>query len=92
MQGALRSAFLVRVGLTKEAFIGTGVVVAFGLSVETIGTRFGGIPSGLPAFTVPQFRFDIAQQTFMALGCLRAGLRDEAKRAPLLEGCSALGD
>jgi uncharacterized membrane protein YfcA len=28
MQGALRSAFLARVGLTKEAFIGTGVVVA----------------------------------------------------------------
>lgn len=28
MQGALRSAFLARAGLTKEAFIGTGVVVA----------------------------------------------------------------
>lgn len=28
MQGALRSAFLVRADLTKEAFIGTGVVVA----------------------------------------------------------------
>lgn len=28
MQGALRSAFLVRVGLTKEAFISTGVVIA----------------------------------------------------------------
>ena len=28
MQGALRSAFLTRVGLSKEAFIGTGVVVA----------------------------------------------------------------
>jgi uncharacterized membrane protein YfcA len=28
MQGALRSAFLSRAGLTKEAFIGTGVVVA----------------------------------------------------------------
>lgn len=27
-QGALRSAFLVRAGLTKEAFIGTGVVIA----------------------------------------------------------------
>lgn len=27
-QGALRSAFLIRAGLTKEAFIGTGVVVA----------------------------------------------------------------
>lgn len=28
MQGALRSAFLVRAGMTKEAFIGTGVVIA----------------------------------------------------------------
>lgn len=28
MQGALRSAFLARAGLSKEAFIGTGVVVA----------------------------------------------------------------
>src|SRR5690606_528742 len=28
MQGALRSAFLVKAGLTKEAFIATGVVVA----------------------------------------------------------------
>ncbi len=27
-QGALRSAFLVRCGLTKEAFVGTGVVIA----------------------------------------------------------------
>ena len=27
-QGALRSAFLIRAGLSKEAFIGTGVVVA----------------------------------------------------------------
>ena len=27
-QGAMRSAFLVRAGLTKEAFIGTGVVIA----------------------------------------------------------------
>lgn len=27
-QGALRSAFLIRAGLTKEAFIGTGVVIA----------------------------------------------------------------
>jgi uncharacterized protein len=28
MQGALRSAFLTKVGLSKEAFIGTGVVIA----------------------------------------------------------------
>ena len=28
MQGALRSAFLIRAGLSKDAFIGTGVVIA----------------------------------------------------------------
>jgi SulP family sulfate permease len=33
--------------------LGTIVVVTFGLNVETIGTRFGGIPSGLPALKVP---------------------------------------
>ncbi len=27
-QGALRTTFLIRVGLTKEVFIGTGVVIA----------------------------------------------------------------
>ena len=29
------------------------------LPVETIGTRFGGIPSGLPAFHLPKFRLDL---------------------------------
>jgi uncharacterized protein len=36
MQGALRSAFLVRVGLSKEAFIGTGVVIAVLIDVPRI--------------------------------------------------------
>ena len=34
-------------------------VVAFKLPVETIGTRFGGIPSGLPHFAIPHFRADL---------------------------------
>ncbi len=29
------------------------------LNIETIGTRFGGIPSGLPHFSIPPFRFDL---------------------------------
>ena len=29
------------------------------LPVETIGTRFGGIPSGLPHFAIPHFRADL---------------------------------
>jgi SulP family sulfate permease len=34
---------------------GTILVAAAGLPVETIGTRFGGIPSGLPALHLPAF-------------------------------------
>ncbi len=35
--------------------VGTVAVVALGLNVETIGSRFGGLPSGLPALRLPQF-------------------------------------
>jgi SulP family sulfate permease len=35
---------------------GTAAVVAFGLPVETIGTRFGGIPAGLPPLHLPALR------------------------------------
>ncbi len=31
------------------------------LNVETIGTRFGGIPSGLPSFHLPAFRLDLVR-------------------------------
>ena len=37
-------------------FAGTLVAVLLGLDVATVGSRFGGIPSGLPAFHVPEFR------------------------------------
>ncbi len=33
----------------------TGVSVLFHLHVETIGSRFGGIPRGLPPFAIPDF-------------------------------------
>ena len=38
---------------------GSAVVLGAGLPVETIGTRFGGVPSGLPAFRLPAFRPDL---------------------------------
>jgi SulP family sulfate permease len=38
---------------------GTIVATAAGLHVDTIGTRFGGIPAGLPAFHLPAFRPDL---------------------------------
>ena len=37
MQGALRSAFLVRLGLSKEVFIGTGVAVAVLIDISRLG-------------------------------------------------------
>jgi sulfate permease, SulP family len=37
-------------------FAGTGAALAFGLDVATIGSRFGGIPSGLPAVHMPTFQ------------------------------------
>jgi SulP family sulfate permease len=39
--------------------LGTAAVAAFALPVETIGSRFGGIPRGLPAVQVPAFRADL---------------------------------
>ncbi len=55
IQGALRSAFLIKVGLEKEAFIGTGTVSAvivdvtrllvYGLSFYM--TKFAKVPSGM---------------------------------------------
>ena len=36
--------------------LGTLAVAAFGVPVETIGSKFGGIPTGLPHVSLPQFR------------------------------------
>jgi SulP family sulfate permease len=39
--------------------LATVAVYFFKLPVETIGTRFGGIPSGLPHWQIPHFRSDL---------------------------------
>jgi SulP family sulfate permease len=39
--------------------VATLAVAALNLPVETIGTRFGGIPRGLPHFEIPAFRADL---------------------------------
>jgi SulP family sulfate permease len=36
--------------------VGTAASLALSLNVETIGSRFGGIPSGLPRLHLPEFR------------------------------------
>lgn len=42
----------------------TVLVALFGLPVETIGTRFGGIPEGLPSFDMPEFTFATVRYLF----------------------------
>jgi SulP family sulfate permease len=39
--------------------MGTAAVYLFNLPVETIGSRFGGIPSGLPHLQIPKFHADL---------------------------------
>lgn len=40
-------------GTIVALVLGTAVAWAFGLPVETIGSRFGGVPSGLPHLQIP---------------------------------------
>jgi sulfate permease, SulP family len=38
---------------------GTAAVMLFSPAVDTVGARFGGIPSGLPHFAIPHFRLEL---------------------------------
>jgi len=52
--------FVKRVpGYIVALFAGTALVMILKLPVQTIGTRFGGIPSGFPGIRTPQFHFDL---------------------------------
>ena len=59
--GALAVIILFRIfapavpGTIVALVAGTAVAALSGLSVETIGSRFGGIPAGLPEVHIPQF-------------------------------------
>ncbi len=44
--------------------LGTALVAFFNLPVETIGTKFGGIPQALPAFEIPEFTFATLRHLF----------------------------
>jgi sulfate permease, SulP family len=46
-------------GYIVALIAGTAVVAFFKLPVETIGSRFGGIPTGLPRVDIPDFRPDM---------------------------------
>jgi SulP family sulfate permease len=43
-------------GAIVALVLGTAAAALFALPVETVGTRFGGIPSGLPTISIPEFR------------------------------------
>lgn len=45
-------------GSIVALFLTTAVVALFHLSLETIGSKFGGIPQGFPRFTMPHFHAD----------------------------------
>lgn len=45
---------------------GTILVAMAGVSVETIGTRFGGIPTGMPSLVVPQIEWGMVGTLFPA--------------------------
>src|ERR1700747_1537689 len=49
-------------GAIVVTFGATIVVTLLHLPVETIGTRFGGIPSGLPAFAIPRLHYNVLRQ------------------------------
>ncbi len=53
-------------GAIVVCFGATAAVAALHLNVETIGSRFGGIPSGLPHITVPALHYDTMRQLFSA--------------------------
>jgi sulfate permease, SulP family len=46
-------------GTIVALLLGTAVVAVVGVPVDTIGTRFGGIPSGLPSFELPSFHLNM---------------------------------
>ena len=53
-------------GAIVVCFGATAAVAALHLKVETIGSRFGGIPSGLPHISVPTLHYDTMRQLFSA--------------------------
>lgn len=51
-------------GTVVVLVLSTLVVTLFNLPVETIGSKFGGIPQGLPSFELPDFDWQTAKQLY----------------------------
>lgn len=79
LAGRLKISALQRIpGSIVALAMGMMAVTALGLPVETIGSRFGGIPSSLPVFTLPHFRLELLPDlirpaiTFALLGAIES--------------------
>ena len=53
---ALRQTFPRVPGAILALVVGTAAVMLTGLGVETVGSRFGGVPEGLPELKLPDFK------------------------------------
>jgi len=51
-------------GSIVVVILGTALVMIFQIPVETIGSRFGGIPQGLPKFIMPELSWSTIQYLF----------------------------
>ncbi len=63
---ALRRAKPTAPGFLIAVIAGSLAAYALALPVETIGSRFGGIPATLPAFAIPQIPFERTLELFPA--------------------------
>lgn len=52
-------------GSILALFGGTAAAMLLSLPVETVGTRFGGIPTGLPSLHIPEFRPSLIRALLM---------------------------
>lgn len=63
-QGKLYGILSLLPGSIVALVLGTVIAQVFGLNVETIGSKFGGIPQGLPEFTVPAYSWSAIKGLF----------------------------
>jgi SulP family sulfate permease len=54
-------------GTLAALILGTVAVMIFDLEVTTIGSVFGGIPQGMPAFSIPEIDLEIVQYLLPAI-------------------------
>jgi sulfate permease, SulP family len=76
-------------GLLVAVVLAAAVTVAFGLDVATVGSRFGGVPSTLPAPHLPAFSFEKARAVFPdALAIALLGAIESLLSAVVADGMS----